>query len=146
MMRGLSSSLLRWLTATACGLKRIHFRRDEAEFPAASQNVCNLWTSRGPRAADSAPSDALRPFNNWVNIEDHYELAFIRETLAPFAWRAPTKGQSVPPRTYGGEGPQENILATARRIFRRRERNEKTNSPNSRVAQWRTATAAGAQT
>ena len=145
MMRGLSSSLLRWLTGTACGLKRIHFRHDEAEFPAAWQSACNLRALRGPSAADSAPSDALRPFSNWVNTEDQYELAFIRETPAPFAWRAPTKGQSVPPRTRGGESSQENILATARRIFRRRDRNKKT---NIRIAQWRTAaaTAAGAQT
>src|SRR5207244_3848335 len=66
MMRDFASSLVRWLTVAACGSRRVHFRRDEAEFPTASQNACDFLerTFRGSRAADGAPSDALRPFNN----------------------------------------------------------------------------------
>src|SRR5438105_4080849 len=82
MMRGFASSLLRWLTMAAGGSTRVHFRLDEAEFPAAWQSACKLLerTLPGSRAVDCASIDALRPFNNWVNLEDQYELLFTRET------------------------------------------------------------------
>src|SRR6266446_2745292 len=90
MMRGFASSLLRWLTMAAGGSTRVHFRLDEAEFPAASQSACKLLerTLPGLRAVDCASIDALRPFNNWVNLEDQYELLFTEETPATKAQKS----------------------------------------------------------
>jgi hypothetical protein len=126
MKRGSSSSRSVWLSKTACILRRFHFRRDEVEFPVASQTDCSLWTFRDSRAADRASLDALRPWNNLVNIEDQHELAFIRETPAPRARPVSTKGRarafSRATRT-GSEA--ENILATHRRIFWGRRRPKK---------------------
>jgi hypothetical protein len=126
-MRCFASSLLRWLTATAYGSR--FFRHDEAEFPAAPQTACNLLgrTERGSRAADCAPSDALRPPNNRLTIQDQYELSFIRETLAPFAGRFSTEGRS--PRgafTPDCKSVQENILAAACCTFWRRQKRKAT--------------------
>ena len=119
MMRVLASSLVRWLTA-ACISKRGHFRRRETEFPAASQNACRLLegTFRGPRVAGCASIDALRQFNNSVNLEDHNEISFIREALAASARRTPTTGRSKAASPRGAlESPQENILAAISSIF-----------------------------
>src|SRR5437868_3894411 len=118
MMRFPASSLLRWLTVAAC--VRIHFRREEVEFPAASRNACNLLegTFRGRRVAGCAPIGALRPFNNSVNLEDQNEISFIRETFAPFARRSPKKGRSKAALSRRApEAPQENILAAVGGIF-----------------------------
>ena len=129
MKRGFSSSRFDWLTETGCTLGRFYFRHDEAEFPTASQTVCNLRTSRGSRAADRASLDALRPLNNLVKIKDQHELAFIRETPAPWARPVSTEGRA---RTFsrstrtGTEA--ENILATHRRIFCRQRRRPKETS------------------
>src|SRR5437588_5719951 len=124
MMRGFASSLLRWLTMAVGGSTRVHFRLDEAEFPAASQNACKLLerTLPGLRAVDCASIDALRPFNNWINLEDQYELLFTRETPAPFAGRVPTMGRSPALPRNACETSQENILAASRRIFWKRQR------------------------
>ena len=119
-MRTFASSLLRWLSTPAYGSRRVHFRLNEAEFPAASQSACKLseWTLGDSRAADGASIDALRPFNNWVNLKDQHELLFIRETAAPFARRIPTQRQWPFPRSSrGSEGPKENILAAGGCIF-----------------------------
>jgi len=144
MMRGFASSLLRWLTVTVRG--SIFFRYDEAEFPAASQTACNLVerTERGSRAADSAPSDALRPLNNRLNIQDtQYELSFIRETPAPFAGRFSTKERSPgAPFARDRESAQENILAAARCAFWKRQKHKEAGHC---IAQ-RYATAAAAHT
>ena len=145
-MRDFASSLLRWLTVTACG--SIFSRRDEAEFPAASSGrarTCNLLerTSRGSPAADGAPSDALRLFNNRVNIQDQYELSFIWQAHAPFARRVPPQGRS-PFAQYacGRESPSKDILAAAGRIFRKQQKHkENHNSVTQRLA---AATASGA--
>ena len=127
MKRGFSSSRFDWLTTADCILRRFYFRHDEAEFPTASQTVCNLWTSRGSRAADCASSDALRPLNNWAIIEDHHELLSTGETPAPWARSASTKGR---PRTFSGparaSSETKNTLATHRRIFWKRRRPKKT--------------------
>ena len=127
MKRGFSSSRFDWLTTADCILRRFYFRHDEAEFPTASQSVCNLWTSRGSRAADCASSDALRPLNNWAIIEDHHELLSTGETPAPWARSASTKGR---PRTFSGparaSSETKNTLATHRRIFWKRRRPKKT--------------------
>src|ERR1043166_1630274 len=94
-MRGLFSSLFRWLTAAAFGSRRFYFRPEQAEFPVAHQSACNLLYGpfRGRRADGRASIDALRFHNNSVNIEDPHEISFIRETFAPFAWRLPPKGR-----------------------------------------------------
>ena len=80
-------------------------------------------TLRGRRAAGCASSDALRPLPHWVKKEDHYELSFIRETLAPAARRVSTQGRR--PRALSRSAPksaQENILAANRGVFRKRKR------------------------
>jgi hypothetical protein len=119
MMRIYASSLFRWLTVAAGG--STCFRLYEAEFPLAWQNACNLLSGAfpGPRAADRAPSGALRPINNWLNIKNQHELSFIRKTSAPFAWRFSTKGRSsrAVSRRAASQGSKENILAAADCIF-----------------------------
>src|SRR3982751_168029 len=120
MMHVLASSLLRWLTVAACISKRVHFRQNEAEFPATSQNACRLLetTFTGRRGAGCASPDALRRFYNSVNLEDHNEISLIREALASFARRVPTKGRSKVASPRGArQSPEANILATIGRIF-----------------------------
>ena len=146
MMRDFAFSLFRWLTVAAGGSRRVRFRLEEAEFPAASQSACKLLerTLRSSRAADRASIDALRPFNNWVNLKDNHELSFIRKTLAPVARRI-----SIParwPRALSGtagKSAQENILATSSGIFWDRQRHQEADSSG---AQWRTAFAPVTQT
>src|SRR6266705_6374370 len=124
MMRSFASSLLRWLIAPAYGSRQMHFRLNEAEFPAASQSACKLfeWTLSDSRAADGASIDALRPFNNWFKLKDQHELLFIRETLAPSARRSPTQGQRPLALSAGrSENAKENILAAGCRIFWERQ-------------------------
>src|SRR5437868_15452446 len=127
MKRGFSSSRFDWLTTADCTLRRFYFRQDEAEFPAASQTVCNLWTSRGSRATDRASLDALRPLNNWVNTEDHHELLSTGETPARWARSVSTKGRS---RAFSRATPvgskAKNTLATHRRILCKRRLQTKT--------------------
>jgi hypothetical protein len=134
MMRTFASLLRRWLSAPACGSRRVYFRLDEAEFSAASQNARKLvdWTVDDSRAADSvpnarhrtSPSDwrifgALCLFNNWIKLKDQHELLFIRETPAPFAWRRPTQRQlrSFSGSTRISEDSEKDILAAGGRIF-----------------------------
>jgi hypothetical protein len=135
MMRTFASSLLRWLSAPACGSRQVHFRLHEAEFSAASQSACKLFerTLGDSRAADGASIDALRPSNNWVNLKDQHELLLIRETLAPFARRVPTQGQwPLALSTGRNESSEENILAAGRSIFWKRQRQKTGNAS----AQW----------
>jgi hypothetical protein len=134
MMRTFASSLRRWLSAPACGLRQVYFRLDEAEFSAASQNGYKLvdWTLDGSRAADSVPnarywtspsdwriSGALCLFNNWIKLKDQHELLFIRATPAPFAWRRPTQRQlrSFSGSTRISKDSEKDILAAGGRIF-----------------------------
>jgi hypothetical protein len=116
MMRFLASSLVRLLTRAAGGSKRVHSRYQEAEFPAASQNACRLLEGplRGSRGAGCASIDALRLFNNSVNLKDQNEISSIRERSAPFAGRIPTKGRSRPAlsRKTRASSQEENVLAT----------------------------------
>lgn len=143
MMRGFASSLLRWLTVAAGGSTRVHFRLDEAEFPAASQSACKLLerTVPGSDVVDCASRDALRRFNNWVNLEDQYELLFTREAPAPFARRVPTIGRSPALPGNARESSQENILAASRSILWKRHGRKKA---SDRVAQWHPALATAA--
>jgi hypothetical protein len=127
MKRGSSSSRFDWLTETGCVLRRFFSRHDEAEFPTASQTVCNLRTSRGSRALDCASPDALHPLNN-LETKHKHELAFIRETPAPWARSISTKRRSRAfSRSAARAGSEaENILATHRRIFWRKRRPKET--------------------
>jgi hypothetical protein len=122
MKRGLSSSRSDWLSKTGCILRRFYFRRDEVEFPAASQTGCSLWTFRDSRVADRASLDALRQLNN-LKIKDQHELAFIRGTPAPWARSASTSERARTfPRAAPAGSEAENILATHRRILWGRRR------------------------
>jgi hypothetical protein len=126
----------------------VHFRLKEVEFPPASQSVCKLLfegTLGGSHAVDRASIDALRLFNNWVNLKDQHELLFIRETLAPRARWVPTQRQwPLALSTRGSENSKEDILAADRGIFWKRE-NRKERS-NGSSAQWRAALATVAET
>jgi hypothetical protein len=83
-----------------------------------------LWDRR---AADRASSDALRPSNHWVKIEDQYELSFIRETLAPFARRVSTQRRwAWALSRRSPKGADKNILAANRCIFWKRQQLEET--------------------
>ena len=142
MKRGFSSSRFDWLTTAGCISRRFYFRHDEAEFPAASQTVCNLWTSRGSRATDRASLDALRPLINWVNTEDHHELLSTGKTPAPWTRSVSTKGRPRAfPRATRAGSKAENILATHRRIFWKWRRHTKTSDA---IAQRSTTAAAPA--
>ena len=129
-MRLLASSLFRWLTVAVYGSNRS--RPVEVEFPAASPRHCGagslFGTFRGRRAAGCASVDALRPFNNSVNIEDQHEISFIWEKLAAFARRVPIPGRTslwrLSPDRQNSR--RKNILATHCRIFFQREDCEQT--------------------
>src|SRR2546423_9172042 len=111
MKRGFSSSRFNWLNVADCISRRFYFRRDEAEFPAASQTACNLWTFQSSRAADGASWDALRPFNNWTNTEDQNEFLSTGETPAPGARSVSTKGgPRALPRATHASSEAKNIL------------------------------------
>ena len=140
MMRALASSLFRWLTVAVYGSK--YSWPGEVGFPAAWQNA--VWAFRGRRATGCASIDALRPFNNSVNIEEKHEISFIRETFAPFARRVPTTGRSSALSKRAGESTQENILAENRGFFRKRRKWKET---GARFTQWFASAAAafGAQ-
>ena len=143
MMRTFASPLLRWLNAPACDSRQLYFRLDEAEFPAASQSACRLFegTLSESRAADCASTDALRPFNHWVNLKDQHELLFIRETSPPFARWIPTQEQWAPAAsTRRSESSEENVLAAGRSIFWKRQRQKTGNNSAQRCAAIPTAT------
>jgi len=145
MKRGFSSSRFDWLTTADCISRRFYFRRDEAEFPTASSRdggICSLLgeTSRGSRAADRASLDALRPQNNWGITKDHHELLSTRETPAPWARSVSTTGwPRALSRPAHASTETKNILATHRRIFRRRRRSREKTSAT--IAQRAAATA-----
>src|SRR6266513_828143 len=142
MMRTSAFSLLRWLSAPACSSRQVHFRLNETEFPVASQSACKMFerTLGGSHAADRASIDALRLFNNWVNLKDQHELLFIRETLAPRARWVPTQRQwPLALSTRGSETAKAGILAAGRCIFWKRENCKERSNGSS--AQWRAALA-----
>ena len=141
------ASLLRWLSAPACGSRQGHFRHTEAEFPLASQRRKFDWTLDDSRAADGVPSffGALRPFNNWTKPKNQHELLFIRKTPTPLARWGQTQGRSGPRSgaTGTGEDTEKDILATRCRIFREWRREEKSSDT---TAEWHAAFATRAQT
>ena len=144
MMRIFASLLRRWLSAPACGSRKVYFRLDEAEFSAASQSACKLfeWTVSDSRAVDGASIDALRSFNNWFKLKDQHELLFIRETLAPSARRSPTQGQRPLARSAGrSENAKKDVLAAGCRIFWKRQgRKANSNGRTQRCAAFTTST------
>jgi hypothetical protein len=128
MVRTFASFLVRLLSAQVCGSRQVHFRLDEAEFPAASQSACRLIESTlgDWRAADSASIGALRTIKNWIKLKDQHELLFIWETLAPVARGTATEGR---PRTLSGsaggiKSAKKDILAVGRRYFWKRQGRE----------------------
>ena len=131
MLQRIAVSLLRWLSAPACGSRQGHFRHTEAEFPLASQRRKFDWTLDDSRAADGVPnfSGALRPFNNWINTKDKHELLFIRKTLTPPARWGPTqqrKSRTLSRPAGSSEDAEKDILATGSRIFWKRRGEKKT--------------------
>ena len=140
------ASLVRWLSAPACGSRQGHFRHTEAEFPSALQMRKFDWTLGDSRATDGVPSlfGALRPNNNWTKPKNQHELLFIRKTLTPPARWGPTqrKSRTLSDPAGGGEDAKKDILATGCRIFRKRRGDEENRNA---AAQWRAAFATGAQ-
>jgi len=142
MLQTFAASLFRSLSAPACASKRVHSRYDEAEFPSASQSAWNEFDSAldESRATDGVPNffGALRPFDNWKTVKDQHELLFIRKTPTPLArWRPPQRKSGTLSGTTGtGEDSEKNILAAARRIFRKWRR-EKERAGTT--AQWHAA-------
>jgi len=147
-MRGVSSSLFRWVTAAVFGSRRFYFRRKQAEFPVTHQYACNLRYEPLPGrcAAGRASIDALRRTNNSVNIEDPHEISFIREARAAFARRLSPKGW---PRASSGIATQSrskaNILAATRGSFcQRQDPEEISHCKSQRLSATTTTSAAGA--
>ena len=140
-----AASLLRWLSAPACGSRQVYFRHTEAEFPLASQKRKFEWALDDSRAADGVPSlfGALRPFNNWTKPKNQHELLFIRNTLTPLARWGPTqrKSRTLSGPAGSGKDAKKDILATGCRIFRKR-RGEKEDRTDT---QWYAAFATDAQ-
>ena len=149
MLQTFAASLFRWVSAPGCALRQVHSRYDEAEFPSASPGACNEfdWALDESRATDCVPSclGALRPFHNWITLNDQHELLFIGKTLTPLARWGPTQRRSrTRSGTSGtGEDAEKDILAAARRIFRQR-RGEK--EIGGTTTQWRAASATCTQT
>jgi len=139
-MRAFVFSLVRLRNAAAWRLR--YFRRDGAEFPAASLVPGKRErTLRGSRAAGRASIGALRPPNHWVITKDNYEISIIREKLTRWARALPTqeRRRAVASLALGAKGcAEERTLVKDRRLFWRREKHEKSSG-----SQW-FAAAAGA--
>jgi hypothetical protein len=138
-MLSVASLVDHWLTCAGRLSKR--YRHNEAKFPAA-QTAYELRVLRGSRAADRVSFDALRPNENWVNLEDQYEISFIREKLAAFARRFPTKERrSLALSKCDPENASEkNALAENHCAFHKRKNETFCRSG----AEWCAATAASA--
>ena len=135
--------LFRRLTHAARHSFRSRSRRHVAEFPAATQTAFERlkWTLRGSRAADRASRGALRPNDNSVNIEDHYDNSFIRERLAASTRRRlPQKGRrrsSLPAEEqHAKSAGQEIALGKNHGIFHERKRSRSYETGRD-SAQWR---------
>ena len=120
-MRHVASLLFRWLTDAQGHCVRDRSRRHEAEFPAATQ-IADQRLFLGSRAADRASTDALRPNNNWVELEDTHDISIIGEKWPASARRLPQKGRQQSPalseRALPGAG--EEIIGAATGSSRRR--------------------------
>ena len=122
-MRVIACLMDHWRTCAGCLSK--HCRHNEAEFPAA-QTANKLQIPWDLCAADGASFfDALRPYHNWVNLKDQYEISFTRgKKFAAFARRVfPTKGRWS--FALSASGPQnaseEIVLAKNHSVFLQRQ-------------------------
>jgi len=129
-MLGFAFVVDHWLNCA--GRRSKNCRQNEAEFPAA-RTANKRQILRGLPAADGVSFDALRPNDNWVNIEDQYEISFIREKFAAFARRIPKKRRRTLACTAcGTEGACEEVaLAKDQRGISRKRKNE-----TCGVAEW----------
>jgi hypothetical protein len=149
MLQTFAVSLFRWMSPPGRALRQVRSRYDEAEFPSASPGACNKfdWALDESRATDGVPSffGALRPFDNWITLNDQHELLFIGKTLTPLARWGPTQRKSrAGSRTSGtGEDAEKDVLAAGCRIFRQRRREKEIGGT---APQWRAALATCAQT
>ena len=120
-MLGFAFVVDHWLTYAGRFSK--NYRQNEAEFPAA-RTANKRRAFRGLPAADGVSFDALRPNDNWVNIEDQYEISFIREKSAAFARRIPKKRRrTLACTTRGAKDAAEEIALAKnyRGTFRKRK-------------------------
>ena len=120
-MLGFAFVVDHWLNCA--GRRSKNCRQNEAEFPAA-RTANKRQILRGLPAADGVSFDALRPNDNWVNIEDQYEISFIREKFAAFARRIPKKRRRTLACTAcGTEGACEEVALAKnhRSSFRKRK-------------------------
>jgi len=120
-MLGFAFVVDHWLNYA--GRRSENCRQNEAEFPAA-RTANKRRILRGLPAADGVSFDALRPNDNWLNIEDQYEISFIREKSAAFAWRIPKKRRrSLASSACGATTASEKIALAKnhRGSFRKRK-------------------------
>ena len=150
MMRGFALITLRSLCQALNGSRRVRSCQQLTEFPLASPNAGNLleWAPTGRRVADRVPNfGALRPLHHWLNIEDQYELTFIRETSAPVARRVSLSARWpwTSARRAVESACKKNILAAAGGIlWRKRKGQRKTSSDNFQRARGGAAFTASA--
>ena len=113
------SALFRWLTGADRRYLRLGSRLYEAEFPLARLIVFRVLLflqsgrTTGSPARDRASNDALRPNNNWVELEDTHDISIIGEKWPASARRLPQKGRqspAPPERAFKGAG-EEIVLA-----------------------------------
>jgi hypothetical protein len=121
MLQTFAASLRRSLSPTACALRQVHSRYNEAEFPPASQSAWNEFDSAldESRAMDGVPTlfGALRPFDNWKTGKDQHELLFIGKTATPPARRRPTEKKTFWQRVaefFGNGGEKKKAPAQPR--------------------------------
>ena len=120
-MLGFAFVVDHWLNYA--GRRTKNCRQNEAEFPAA-RTANKRRILRGLPAADGVSFDALRPNDNWVNIEDQYEISFIREKSAAFARRVPKERRRTPACTACGPedaGEEVALAKNYRGTFRKRK-------------------------
>jgi hypothetical protein len=120
-MLGFAFVVDHWLNCA--GRRSKNCRQNEAEFPAA-RTANKRRILRGLPAADGVSFDALRPNDNWVNIEDQYEISFIREKSAAFARRIPkTRRRTLACTACGAKDAAEEVTLAKnyRGTFRKRK-------------------------
>lgn len=146
LMRKFASKGEQW-TAGAARFMRGNSRRNETEFPSATQPAFELLQRalRSAHARNCAPRGALRPHNNRQLDEVQHGNSFIGKRRSPETagrlWQERRFSPAQRPQhdeKCGGE-TKAIVLAKSRRIFRKRKIG--TGSETS-GAQWCVATAA----
>ena len=154
MMRGFASITLCSLGQALNGSRRVRSRHQPTEFPIASScygGTGNLleWAPLGRRLADRVPNfGTLHRSHHWVNIEDQYELTFIRETFTPVVRRLslPARWPWASARRAVESAHKENILAASGGILWRQRKGRRKTSDNFHHARERAAVAVATQT